>query len=78
MFYHFHLQYLPSDLALLSIDAADDPVVNHPVLAALGLAALIGRRNIRATVPLSVDSVGKPFSWLIDMIYLESVDGIFD
>ena len=66
-----HSTYLPTNLALLSIDAADDPVMDHPVLAALGLAALIGRRNIRAPVPLSVDSVGKPFSWLMDMMKID-------
>ena len=69
--YQFHSQYLPSDLALLSIDAADDSVVDHPVLAALGLAALIGRRNIGIPVPLLVDSVGKPFSWLMDMMKID-------
>ena len=62
-----HAQYLPTDLALLSIDAADDPVVDHPVLATLGLAALIGRWNVRPSVLPLVDSVGKPFSWLIGM-----------
>ena len=66
-----HSTYLPTNLALLSIDAADDSVMDHPVLAALGLAALIGRRNIRAPVPLSVDSVGKPFSWLMDMMKID-------
>ena len=68
-------RHLPPDLALPSVHAADDPtlcilwlffkvdppVADDPVLTALGLAALIGRRNIRIPVPLFVDSVGKPF-----------------
>ena len=54
--------HLPSDLSLLSIDAADNPVVDEPVLAALGLAVPLGRRRrshtAGAPVPLSVVRVG--------------------